>query len=92
MKPRYRPGKPAGSGSKAKISAKAKPLTKEQMDHLAAEAPIDQADRKAGRGGAKADWNTDYAEGISFDMKKMPNSEPQSISEDGTRKFPRGRR
>ena len=92
MKPRYRPGKPAGSSSKAKMAAKAKPLTKEQINHLASEAPTDQADRKAGRGGPKANWDTDYAEGISFDMKKMPNREPQSISEDGTRKFPRGRR
>lgn len=93
MKPRYRPGKPATNGRKSrKTLAKSKPLSEEQMRHLQSEAPTDSMGPKAGRGGARAEWDIDYAEGCDFDQKEMPCKEPENISKDGVRRFPRNRR
>ncbi len=93
MKPRRKPGKPAANGRKAReVQAKSKPLTEKQMRHLRAEASVDRMAPKAGRGGERAHWDTDYEEGCACDQKLMPCREPERISKDGVRKFPRNRR
>ncbi len=58
------------------------------MDHLREEKPKRLAP-KAGKGGHRANWDTDYEEGVEFDAKRMPHQDPQALTEDGLRRFPK---
>jgi hypothetical protein len=90
MKPKYRPGKPATNGRAARDGiAKSKLLSANQMSHLREEKPAGSMSPKAGRKGKRADWDIDYAEGVEFDAKPMPNREPESFTVDGVRRFPK---
>ena len=87
MKPRYRPGKPAtGSRAEREAVTRAKPLSKNEMEHLKRNQPAGSESRKAGRKGRRASWNTDYEEGVKYDILPMPFREPESLSIDGLRR------
>ncbi|HSX14209.1 MAG TPA: hypothetical protein VLE96_07315 [Chlamydiales bacterium] len=89
-KPRSKPGKIATSGQIARDAiTKAKPVNERR---IAKETTPDDLPPKMGRGGERAHWDMNYQEGIDIDKKRMPNMEPEQISEDGTRRFPRKRR
>ena len=88
MKPNYRPGKPATSGKVARARiANSKPLSEEQMGHLHQKKPSASFSRKAGRGGKRAGWESDYEQGRLAAERPMPNRENERVSQDGVRKF-----
>lgn len=90
MKPRYRPGKAITGGRAAREAiAKAKPLSASQMQHIKREKPGGSLAPKAGRGGRRADWNIDYAQGVDCDRASMPSREPESFTVEGVRRWPK---
>lgn len=90
MKPNYKPGKKAtGSRIARDAVTKAKPVNTRK---IAKELPLDNLAPKAGKGGERAQWGLNYEEGLEVDKKRMPNKESEQISEEGTRRFPRGKR
>lgn len=87
MKPRRRPGKVTTGGKSARTNlSRSKPLTRAQMDHLRREVQKVIQPGKAGRGGKRADWQTDYAEGVEYASRFMPCREDQCLSQDGVRR------
>jgi len=90
MKPRYRPGKAITGGRAARaVHAKAKPLSASQMQHIKWDKPGGGLAPKAGRGGRRARWNIDYAQGVDCDRVAMPWREPESFTVDGVRRWPK---
>ena len=89
MKPRSRPGKAAGSRSSQIAQARAKALSPEQISHLNRERTYRGAVPKAGKGGRRACWDTDYEEGCRFAAESMPCREFESVSQEEIRRHPK---